>query len=83
MAQQRMTTVLVDEVEKIQKAVEDLKKYKTLGVDCEGVDLGKDGELCLLQVATPEKVYLFDIEILKEEVFTKGRLYEVLASRGD
>jgi len=32
-----------------------------IAVDCEGVQLGRTGRLCLVQVATPTKPYLFDI----------------------
>jgi len=35
--------------------------FPVIAVDCEGVNLSKDGKLCLIQVATPKKVYLFDI----------------------
>jgi len=34
---------------------------KIIAVDCEGVNLGREGRLCLVQVATSHKVYLFDI----------------------
>ena len=70
-----MTTVLVDSVEKVQSAVEDLRKFEMLSVDCEGVDLGKDGELCLLQIATKEKVYLFDIVALEGKAFETGKIF--------
>ncbi|XP_067947528.1 piRNA biogenesis protein EXD1-like [Watersipora subatra] len=64
--------ILVESAESTESAIEDLKEYSTLSVDCEGVDLGRDGELCLLQVATPSKVYLFDIVALKGTAFSAG-----------
>ena len=70
----KITAVLVDSVEKVQTAVEDLKSYEMLSVDCEGVDQGKDGELCLLQIATKEKVYLFDIVELEGKAFETGKI---------
>ena len=69
----KMLTVLVDSEEKVQIAVDDLRKFEMLSVDCEGVNLGKDGELCLLQIATKDKVYLFDIVELKGKAFETGK----------
>lgn len=69
----KMVTVLVDSEEKVQIAVDDLRKFEMLSVDCEGVNLGKDGELCLLQIATKDKVYLFDIVELKGKAFERGK----------
>ena len=70
----KITPVLVDSVEKVQAAVENLKSYEMLSVDCEGVDLGKEGELCLLQIATKEKVYLVDIVELEGKAFETGKI---------
>ena len=69
----KMLTVVVDSEEKVRNAVDDLRKFEMLSVDCEGVDLGKDGELCLLQIATKDKVYLFDIVELKGKAFETGK----------
>lgn len=35
--------------------------FPVVAVDCEGVNLSREGKLCLIQIATPKKVYLFDI----------------------
>ena len=70
----KISPELVDSVEKVQAAVENLKSYEMLSVDCEGVDLGKDGALCLLQIATKEKVYLFDIVELEGKAFETGKI---------
>lgn len=32
-----------------------------------GVDLGRSGEICLVQLSTVEQVYLFDVLLLKKE----------------
>ena len=37
----KMLTVLVDSEEKVRNAVDDLRKFEMLFVDCEGVNLGK------------------------------------------
>ncbi len=38
-----------------------------IAVDCEGVNLSRDGPLTLLQIGTPKAVYLFDISTLKKQ----------------
>ncbi|XP_067947534.1 piRNA biogenesis protein EXD1-like [Watersipora subatra] len=71
--------ILVETVEEVETAIKDLGKHILLSVDCEGVKLGRDGELCLLQVATSSKIYLFDIVVLKEKAFSTG-LKDILES---
>ena len=70
-----MNYTLVDTMDKAEEAIKDLNKLTQLSVDCEGVNLGRDGELCLIQIATSSKVYLFDIVELKEKVFDLGKKY--------
>ena len=70
-----MNYTLVDTVDKAEEAIKDLNKLTQLSVDCEGVNLGRDGELCLIQIATSSKVHLFDIVELKEKVFDLGKKY--------
>lgn len=49
-------------------------------MDAEGVNLGKEGPLTLLQIGTVDnKVYLFDIE-LNKDLFKKGHLEDLLQS---
>lgn len=43
-----------------EECVPDLLASRLLGVDCEGVALGRWGRLCLCQIATTDRVYLFD-----------------------
>jgi exonuclease 3'-5' domain-containing protein 1 len=51
-----------------------------LAVDLEGIRLGRNGEICIVQVATAERdVYLFDVTALGHEAFTSG-LKELLES---
>lgn len=38
-----------------------IKPCKLLSVDCEGVDLGRGGTLCLVQMSTPARCFLFDV----------------------
>lgn len=75
----------IDKVEDIQDAVQDIKKHSLIAIDCEGVDLGKEGALCLLQVGlrmspTLYRTYLFDITTMGKPAFTSG-LADVLASQ--
>ncbi|XP_067947533.1 uncharacterized protein [Watersipora subatra] len=71
--------ILVETVGKVETAIKDLREHSLLSVDCEGVRLGREGELCLLQVATSSKIYLFDIVALKEKAFSTG-LKDILES---
>lgn len=52
--------VMVDSPQAAQACLPDILASRLLGVDCEGVALGRWGRLCLCQVATTERVYLFD-----------------------
>jgi stage III sporulation protein SpoIIIAA len=52
-----------------------LADEKILALDCEGVDLGRPGgRLCLVQIATPSEVFLFDVEACPD-VFDYGLRY--------
>lgn len=69
----KISYVLVDVKSKAEDAIKDLTGCTQLSVDCEGVNLGRDGELCLLQIASPKQVYLFDIVALGSAVFELGK----------
>ena len=43
----------------VQEIMRDKKRNQIIAVDCEGVNLGRNGRLCLVQIATPSKPYLF------------------------
>ncbi|XP_060067618.1 uncharacterized protein LOC132547832 [Ylistrum balloti] len=71
--------VVVD-VSRCLDVVRKLEKCDVIAVDAEGVQLGKDGPLTLLQVGTIDHdVFLFDIHVNKD-LFTKGRLQDILTS---
>jgi len=65
---------LVDKEHQLPDVIQVLKKETELSVGCEGVELGRFGELCLVQVATRQKVYLFDVEVLGRKIFDQGKL---------
>ncbi|XP_043999477.1 piRNA biogenesis protein EXD1 [Gambusia affinis] len=65
--------VVIDEIhEKFGPAVMHIKKQHVIGVGGEGVELFKNGRLCWLQIATKNKVYLFDILLLGALAFKNG-----------
>ena len=39
-----------------------LAGHKLLSFDCEGVNLGRRGEISLIQLATPEECFLLDVQ---------------------
>eukprot|EP00736_Rhodelphis_marinus_P006350 Rmarinus@m.1786 len=61
----------VQHVEESTLASQQISKHASIAVDCEGTRLSRDGKLCLLQIATPDGVYLFD---LMHEAGVKGFL---------
>eukprot|EP00026_Physarum_polycephalum_P007632 Phypoly_transcript_07697.p1 GENE.Phypoly_transcript_07697~~Phypoly_transcript_07697.p1 ORF type:complete len:427 (+),score=69.81 Phypoly_transcript_07697:48-1283(+) len=63
----------------VQEILSD-KKNKLIAVDCEGVNLGRNGRLCLVQVATSSKAYLFDIIEGGPGIFDSG-LRKLLESK--
>lgn len=53
--------VVVDSLEVLEKARKDIEGAELLALDCEGVDLCRCGSLCIVQIATPSKCFLFDV----------------------
>ncbi|KAK6176227.1 hypothetical protein SNE40_014550 [Patella caerulea] len=71
---------IIEDVRKCRRVVETLMKEEMISCDAEGINLGKDGPLTLLQIATTEgHVYLFDIHKDKR-MFQDGGLKQVLKS---
>ncbi|XP_051248366.1 piRNA biogenesis protein EXD1 isoform X2 [Dicentrarchus labrax] len=65
--------VVIDEFhEKFGPAVMHIKKQHVIGVGADGVEVFKHGRLCWLQIATKNKVYLFDILLLGARAFKNG-----------
>lgn len=55
-----------------------LEKYDVISVDAEGVQLGKDGQMTLLQIGTLQnEVYVFDVKE-NRNLFDNGKLRNVL-----
>ena len=75
--------VFVGDEKTCRDALRNVNAWKTLAVDCEGGNLGRDGTLSLIQVATPDnRAYLFDVHTpeLCKMVMDAG-LRKVLQSR--
>lgn len=51
---------MVDSQAAAEAVMPELLASRLIGVDCEGVALGRWGRLCLCQVSTSDRVYLFD-----------------------
>ncbi|XP_042357423.1 piRNA biogenesis protein EXD1 [Plectropomus leopardus] len=65
--------VVIDEFhEKFASAVMHIKKQHVIGVGADGIEVYKHGRLCWLQIATKNKVYLFDILLLGARAFKNG-----------
>ncbi|KAK9806929.1 hypothetical protein WJX72_007854 [[Myrmecia] bisecta] len=69
LAPDRTEAILVDSFEKVKEAILLIKDSALLAVDCEGVNLGRHGKLCLVQVATRDQVWLFDVSTLGKTAF--------------
>ncbi|XP_076111576.1 uncharacterized protein LOC143079833 [Mytilus galloprovincialis] len=72
---------VVTGIRRCREIVRQLEKYNTtISVDAEGINLGKDGPLTLLQIGTIDKhVFLFDVWTNKN-LFQKGKLKDILES---
>jgi ribonuclease D len=76
----------VPQEKKCHEIVNDLRSQEVIAVDCEGICLGVNGTLCLIQIATASHVYVFDIcssskadivETLKP-IFESNKILKVL-----
>lgn len=64
---------VIDEFhEKFGPAIMNIKKQHVIGVGISGVQVYQHGRLCWLQIATKNKVYLFDILLLGARAFKNG-----------
>ncbi len=49
-----------------------IRQSRIIALDCEGVALNRDGQLTMLQIATENHIYLFDVIALSHSLFDKG-----------
>ncbi|XP_028405290.1 piRNA biogenesis protein EXD1-like isoform X2 [Dendronephthya gigantea] len=65
--------VLIDSFgEAFEKAIGYILRQRVVGVAWEGVNVGRFGHLCLVQVGCNKCVYLFDIVVLGRQAFDSG-----------
>jgi len=65
--------IYIDKIdETYYSAIQEIASNSVIAVDCEGVALGRTGKLCLVQIATDQNVYLFDVQILGSSLFSSG-----------
>ncbi|CAK9030288.1 piRNA biogenesis protein EXD1 (Exonuclease 3'-5' domain-containing protein 1) (Exonuclease 3'-5' domain-like-containing protein 1) (Inactive exonuclease EXD1) (mExd1) [Durusdinium trenchii] len=69
---------LINCVERCREVVVSLLRLREVAVDLEGLELCRSGKGCIIQVATPSSVMLFDITDMGPAAFTNGRLKELL-----
>ncbi|XP_061170205.1 uncharacterized protein LOC133179465 [Saccostrea echinata] len=76
-----MLPEVIEDICRCRQVVETLSLEQVLAIDCEGIQLGVDGPLTLVQVGTYSgEVYLFDIHA-NRELLKKGRLGYIMESK--
>lgn len=71
---------IIVETSRCRHVVSILSRESVLAVDCEGIALGVEGPMTLLQICTNSgDVYLFDVQE-NRELFSEGHLKIVLES---
>lgn len=62
----------IDNLEQAKLKIGEFEGEKELSLDCEGMALSRTGQLCILQIATGARVYVFDVHVLGKELFNTG-----------
>jgi len=61
---------LIDSKELMTSALKAIFAENLVAIDCEGIELGRNGKLCLIQVGLRNsEIYLFDITVLGSDAF--------------
>eukprot|EP00928_Gymnodinium_smaydae_P050207 TRINITY_DN3379_c0_g1_i1.p1 TRINITY_DN3379_c0_g1~~TRINITY_DN3379_c0_g1_i1.p1 ORF type:complete len:504 (+),score=118.04 TRINITY_DN3379_c0_g1_i1:93-1514(+) len=64
---------LIDNVDRCEAVCQRLLRCDTLAVDIEGINLGRYGEVCIVQIADRRgRVFLFDVCVLGQKAFSMG-----------
>lgn len=80
MSAEKPNVEVITSTSRCQQVVRELEKCDVIAMDAEGVQLGKDGPLTLLQIGTVDHVvYLFDITT-NRNLFSEGKLQSLLTS---
>jgi exonuclease 3'-5' domain-containing protein 1 len=65
--------IFIDKIdETYYSAIQEIASNSVIAVDCEGVALGRNGKMCLLQIATAVNIFLFDVQALGASLFSNG-----------
>jgi len=80
LANEGVKVEMVDTVDKVQQACRSIAAFSRIVIDLEGINLCRDGRICIVQVACEDgTVYIFDVTTLGAKVFGSG-LGGILAS---
>ena len=73
--------VFVNDLERAASVCRDLLRLNVVGLDMEGMTLGRNGTTSLLQLsASADEVYIFDVWTLGQELFSAAFLLPILTS---
>lgn len=66
-----INVIMVNSLPKLAVAIQQLSRYETLAIDLEGVSLGREGEIAIIQISTARRsdVYLIDVCALGQDAF--------------
>ena len=84
---QRINYTLIEEASALKEAITDLKYQRAIALDAEGTSLDPySATLLLVQLATPEKAYLFDVRKLDltplKEVLEDSKILKIAQNAG-
>jgi exonuclease 3'-5' domain-containing protein 1 len=68
----RENIIFIDTESDVVKYTRDIMNERMISVDCEGYNLCRRGTISLIQIATKDKIYVFDITVLKDKAFELG-----------
>ena len=69
----RPSVQVIDKVDELKTVCDRLRQSTKLALDCEGVRLGRDGKLTLIQLMVSEDtVYLINVLVLDNDAFKHG-----------
>lgn len=76
---QNRVIVFINDIEAAQTACEVIKKYPVIAFDMEGLNLGRNANVSLVQIAiSPYLVYIFDVMVLGLSLFETNTLLPIL-----
>eukprot|EP00029_Vermamoeba_vermiformis_P006680 TRINITY_DN2698_c0_g1_i1.p1 TRINITY_DN2698_c0_g1~~TRINITY_DN2698_c0_g1_i1.p1 ORF type:complete len:457 (-),score=86.75 TRINITY_DN2698_c0_g1_i1:57-1427(-) len=62
----------ITKIEDVSASLEEIRKHSIISVDLEGINLGRKGQITLLQIGVKNNIYLFDVLELREKLFDQG-----------